>query len=126
MLRGFAGLGLEVELTCKANLLGVVDGHVHELCEVTHFSFHVRIPQALIAFAATPEHIALAAQAVRHIQRFLHLRCGEGKHIGLRARRRTVHVARMAKQVGCPPEELDAACILMPLERLGHCVEMRV
>ena len=56
------GLGLDVELAREADLLGVVDRHVHEAGQVIELALHVGVPEVLIAFAAAPEDVAHAAQ----------------------------------------------------------------
>ena len=63
VLGGLTRLRLEVELAGKADLLRVVDGHVHESGEVVDLPLHVGVPEALVALAAAPERIALAAEA---------------------------------------------------------------
>ena len=83
VLGRFLRLGLEVELPVEADLLGVVDGHVHELGQVVDLALHVGVPQVLIAFAAAPEGVAVAAELLGHFDGLLHLRRGVGEGVGV-------------------------------------------
>ena len=83
MLGRFLRLRLDVELAFEADLLGVVDRHVQEPGEVVELALHVGVPEVLVAFAAAPEHVAIAAELVRHFERLLHLGGGEGEHLGV-------------------------------------------
>ena len=112
------GLGLDVELALEADFLGVVDGHVQELGEVVELALHVGVPEVLITFAAAPEDVAGAVELLGDFERFLHLRRGVGKDVGVAAGGRAVHVARVAEQIGGAPEQLDAGALLLFLERL--------
>ena len=126
MLGGLTRLRLEVELTGEADFLGVGDRHVHEPGEVIHLPLHVGIPQALVALAAAPECVALAAEGERHFQRLLHLRGGIGKDLRIAAGGGTMHIAGIAEQVGRAPEKLDAGAFLMQFQARGHRIEMAI
>ena len=99
---------------------------MQEAREVIELSLHVGVPETCIAFAAAPEGVALAAELVGHFKRLLHLRGGVGKDIGVRAGRGAVHEARVCKQAGGSPEQLDARALLFFLEDLDDRVEVLV
>ena len=126
MLGGLAGLGLEVKLAGEADLLRVVDGHVHEPGQVVDLPLHVGVPEALVALAATPERIARTAERVGDLHRFLHLCGGIGEDLGVAAGGGAMHVPRIREEVGRAPEELDAGLLLMGFERGGHGIEVLV
>ena len=56
MLHGFLWLGLDVQLSCKLNLLLVVSGHLEEHSHVVQLSLQVSVENGLVALAASPEH----------------------------------------------------------------------
>ena len=59
-------------------------------------------------------------------QRLLHLRAGEGEHVGVAARGRAVNEARIGKQVGRAPEQFDAGALLFGFQDLDDGVEIFV
>ena len=126
MLSRLLGLGFEVELPLEADLLGIVDGHVHELGEVLELALHVGVPEGLIAFAAAPERVAMAAKLLGDLQGLLHLRRGEGERIGVGTSGGAVDVAGIAEQIGRPPEQLDAGPLHLFLDDLDYGVEVLV
>ena len=126
MLGRLLRLGLDVELAREADLLGVVDGHVEEAGEVVELALHVGVPEILVAFAAAPEGVACAAEFLGDFERLLHLRRGEGEHVGVRAGGRAVHEAAVAEQVRRAPEQLDAGALLLFLEHFHDRVEIAV
>ena len=97
MLGRFLGLRLDVELAFEADLLLVIDGHVQELGEMFQLALHVGVQQRGVTFAAAPEDVADAAEFVRDFHRLLHLGGGIGEDVGIAARGRAVHEARIAK-----------------------------
>ena len=115
MLGRLLGLGLEIELALEADLLGIVDGHVHERGQVIQLALHVGVEQVLIAFAAAPEDIAGPAQLLGHFERLLDLGGGVGEGVGIGAGGGAVHVARIGEQVGRAPQQLDAGPLLLLL-----------
>ena len=120
------GLRLEIELAGEADLLGVIDGHVHEGGQMLDLALHVGVPQALIALASAPERVALPAEFLRHFEGLLHLGRGEGEGVGVAACGGAVHVTRIAEQVGRAPEQLDAGPLLLLLEHFDDRVEVLV
>ena len=84
------------------------------------------LSSVVVAFAAAPEGVAFAAEFVRDFHRLLHLRRGKGEDIGIAARRRAVHVARMRKQIRRAPKQFDAGALLFFLQHFGDGVEILV
>ena len=91
---------------------------------MVQLALHVGVQQRRIPFAPAPERVAGAAEFVGHFHRLLHLRGGEGEHVGVGAGRRAVHVTGIAEQVGRAPEQLDAGALLLLLEHLDDGVEI--
>ena len=71
-------------------------------------ALHVGVEPTLVAFAAAPEHVVFAAQLFGDLQHFLHLTGSVSKDIGVAAGRRAVHETRVAEEIGCAPQQLDA------------------
>jgi hypothetical protein len=116
VLRGLLRLGLDEELALEADALGVIDRHVEEGGEVVLLALEVGVEERLVALAAAPEHVVLAAELLGDIQGLLHLRGGVGEDVGVGVRRCAAHVARVREEVGRAPEEFHAGGFL---ERLG-------
>jgi hypothetical protein len=55
-------LGLDQELALEADLLRVIDRHVQERGEVLLLALQVGVEQRLVALAAAPEDVVLAAE----------------------------------------------------------------
>ena len=119
MLGGFLGLGLDVELALEADALGVVDRHVEEAGQVLLLPFQVGVEERLVALAAAPERVAVAAELMGHLHRLLHLRGRVGEDVGVGVCRRAAHVARVGEEVGGAPEELHAGGAL-EVPGVGH------
>ena len=79
-----------------------------------------------VTFAAAPEGVTRAAELVRYLERLLHLRGGVGKDIGVWAGGCAVAKARVCKQIGGAPEELDSRALLLFLEDLHDRIEIFV
>ncbi len=57
------GLRLDVERAVEADLLLVVDGHVHEAAEVVHLALEVGVQEGLIPLAPPPEGVSGPAES---------------------------------------------------------------
>ena len=89
-------------------------------------ALQVGVEQRLIAFAAAPENIVLAAELLRDLQRFFHLRRRVGEDVRVGIRRRAAHVARIGKQIRRAPEQLHAGGFLQLLRVRDDLVEVAV
>ena len=58
---------------------------------------------------------AFAAEFVRHFDSLFNLPGGIGENLGVRAGRRTMQEARIGKETGRAPEELDPRALLFLL-----------
>jgi hypothetical protein len=80
--------------------------------EVVDLALHVGVPKRGVAFAATPEGVTFATEAMRDIHRLLHLRGGVSENVGVRAGGSALAVTRMGEEAGGAPEELLAGLLL--------------
>ena len=101
-------LRLDQDRALEADLVLVFDDHVEEAAELVEFLLQVGVEQRLIAFAAAPENVVLAAELLRRIHAGLHRRRGEGEDVRIRIGGGTRHVAAVGEEVGRAPEQLDA------------------
>ena len=69
----------------------------------------LRVQQRLVALASAPQHVVLAAEAMRHLEHVPHLRSRMGEDIGVGVGGRTGRVPRVREQVGGAPQQLHAA-----------------
>ena len=122
----FTRLGLDVELSGKADLLPVIDRQVQQAREVVELPLHVGIDQGSVAFPTAPEDVACSPQLVGGIEGMLYLAGCVGKDIGIRRSGRALRIARMGKEAGRPPEELLATRFLRGFESLGNLLEIRM
>src|SRR5258705_5695942 len=90
------------------------------------FPLHIRIQQRRIAFAPTPENIALSTEFVSHFERFFDLRRRVGEDIGVAACSRAVNKARVDEQAGSSPKQFDTSSLLLLLEHLDYRVEITI
>ena len=79
----------------------------------------------VVAFAAAPEDVARRRRVPWSLPApSSPARRRRRRRRQLRARRRAVHVAAVAEQVGRAPEQLDAGALLLFLEHLDDRVEV--
>ena len=114
MLGRLLRLRLDEYRALEADLVLVVDDQIEEAAGLPELAFEIGVEQCLVAFAAAPHHIILAAQILGHIEAVLHLRGAIGKDIGIGIGRRAGHEPPVREHVGSPPQEPDAG--------LGHLV----
>ena len=126
MLCWFFWLGFKQELSFEADLLGIVDCHVHEPGQVIQFTLHVCVVEVVITFAATPEDIVFATKFQRDFQSFLDLSGCESEDIGVAGGCSSVHEARMREHVCCSPQQLDACSLLSGFQSLYDFIEVLV
>ena len=116
MSGGLAGFRLNVELSGKSDLLGMVYCHVQQPGKVVEFALHVRIDQRGVTLSASPEYVSFTTQSVGRLKRVLYLACGIGKHIGTRRGSRSLSITRMRKKTGSSPEQFLPTAVLSPLQ----------
>ena len=109
---GLTWLRLNVELSFEANLFFVVHGHVQQAGEVIQFPLHVGIQQSGIPLAASPERVAETSELMGYVHGFFHLSRCIRKNIRIGTGARTLVVARMGKEAGSAPKQLDTGLFL--------------
>ena len=82
VLRRLVRLRLDQEGSVEADPVLVLGDQVHEPAELPILAPEVRIEERVVALAAAPEHVVLAAQAMRRFEHHLDLGRGEGEHGG--------------------------------------------
>ena len=108
VLGGLAGFWFDEELPLKADLLGVIDGHVEEFGSVICLAAHVGVEQADVAFATTPEDVVFTTEFEGNVEHLFHRVGAVGNDVSAGAGARTLGKAWMREHVGGAPEELDA------------------
>ena len=126
VLHGLLGLGLDEEVALEADLAAIVARHAHQGGDVLQLKLHVGVQQGLIALAAAPEHIALAAQLDGQFQGLLHLRRGKAVHIHAVGGARAVHEAGVGEHVGRAPQALDAGFLHFDQHVVGDLIQAPV
>ena len=89
-------------------------------------ALQVGVEQRLVALAAAPEHVVLAAELVGDLERLLHLRSGVGEHLRVRIRRGAAHVAGMGEKIGRAPEQSHARIPLQCLRVRDEIIEQAI
>ena len=117
-------LRLDQQHALEADLVLVVDDHRQEPAELLELALQVGVEQRLVALASAPQHVIRAMQLMRRVDRVLHLRRCVGEHVRVRVGRGARHVARMAEEVGRPPQELDAGRQHLLGESIGDLGEV--
>src|SRR2546428_4205962 len=126
MLGRFPRFGLDIKLSFKTDLFAVFDRHVHKDGQMLYLTFEVCVEQRGITFAAAPENVAFAVQAMRDLERLLHLRSGEREHIGIRTGRSAVSIARMYEKLGSAPEKFDPGTLLFFFQHFDNCIQVPI
>ncbi len=126
MLGRLARLGLDQDRALEADLVLVLDDQVEEAAELVEFLTHARVEQGLVAFAAAPQHIVLAAKCQCGVHRVAHLqgRHREDRRIGIGGRAR--HEATVAEQIGRAPQQFHAGALLVLAQHIDHPLEVVV
>ena len=124
MLRGLLRLGLEQDRAAEADVVLVLDDLVQEPAELIELSREVGVEEGLVAFAAAPEDIVLASEAVGDIHAVLHLGGRTGVDLGVRVGGGTGHVPRVAEQAGRAPQQTDTGALHMGGHVVGEFVQV--
>mmetsp|Transcript_25365 Transcript_25365/g.71735 ORF Transcript_25365/g.71735 Transcript_25365/m.71735 type:complete len:257 (+) Transcript_25365:820-1590(+) len=126
VLHRLARLGLDHDLPGEPNLLLVCHGHLEHLSVMRHFTMHVRVEDALITLSPSPEHEALAAELVRDIDGLLHLSSSPGEDLRIGVGGASACVARVRKEVGSAPQQLDPSGLLQLEHQVRDFVKVLV
>ena len=118
------GLGLDQQVTRKADLVLVLHHHAHKTPELFALALEVGVEQGFITLTTTPQHIVGALEPQRGIHRAEHLGGGEGEHLWVWVARRPGGKARVAEAIGSAPQQLDAGLFLMALQVVDHLREV--
>ena len=110
-------LRLDQQLAREADPVLVLGDQVQEPGELGPLAREVGVEQRVVALAAAPQDVVLAAEALRHLEHVLDLGRGVGEHLGIGVRGRAGLVARMAEQVGRAPQQLSAGPLLVARRR---------
>ena len=105
-------------------LVLVLDDEVQEPGELVALAPEVRVEQRVVALAAAPQDVVLAAEALRDLEHVLDLRRGVGEHLGVGVGRGAALVARVGEQVGRAPQQLGAGPLLVAERVVGQRVEV--
>ena len=112
-------------MALEADLVLVLDHHGEEAAELVLLLLQVGVEQRVVALAPAPQHVVLAAQAVRRLEAVPHLGGGEAEHLRIGIGGAARHVARMAEQVGRAPQQLDAGRRHLRARSCRPCAEIR-
>ena len=118
------GLGLDQDRSLETDLVLVLDHQRDKAAELIELAFHVGIEQRLIALAPAPEHVILAAEPMRHLERRPDLACGIDEHLWVRIGRRTRHIATVREEVSRSPQKAYLGCGHLLFEQVGDGVEV--
>ena len=99
-------LRLDQERALEADPVLVLGDHRQEPGELGLLAGEVGVEQRLVALATAPQDVVGTAEPMRRLEHHLHLRRRVGEHLRIRVGGRARGVARVAEQVGRPPQEL--------------------
>ena len=118
------GLGFDQERPLETDLVLVLDHQRDKAAELVEFAPQVGVEQGLVALAPAPEHVVLAAEPMRHLERRPDLPGSVGEDLRIRIGRRTCHVAAVREQVGRPPQQAHLGRGHLAFEQIGDRVEI--
>ena len=118
-------LGLDQQRALEADLVLVLGDQVEEAGELVALAPQVRVEERVVALAAAPQDVVLAAEPLGDLEHVLDLRRGVREHLGIGVRRRARLVARVGEQVRRAPQERDAGPLLVAGGVVGQRVEVR-
>ena len=101
----------------KPMLVLVLGDEVQEPGELGALALEVGVEQGVVALAAAPQDVVLAAQPLGDLEHVLDLRRGVGEDLGVGVGRGAGLVARVREQVGGAPQEADAGPLLVAQRR---------
>ena len=115
-------LRFDQELAAEPDAVLVLRDEVQEPGELGALALEVRVQERVVALAAAPQDVVLAAEPLGDLEHVLDLRGGVGEHLGVGVGGGAGLVARMGEQVGRPPQQPDAG----PLLVAGGVVAQRI
>ena len=115
-------LRLDQELAVEPDPVLVLGDEVQEPGELGALALEVGVEQRVVALAAAPQDVVLAAEALGHLEHVLDLRRGVGEDLRVGVGGGAGLVARVGEQVGRPPQQPDAG----PLLVAGGVVDQRI
>src|SRR5712664_263675 len=123
VLGRLAGFGLHQDHAFESATVLVVDDEGEEPAQLLQLALDVRIEEGLVALPAAPEDVVLPAELASGVHGLLDLRGRHGKDLRVRIGGGSRHVARVAEQVGGPPEQAHPGPPLVPSQHLDHRLE---
>lgn len=124
MFRGLLRLGLDQDRPLETDLVLVLHHQVEETAELVELTLHVGVEKRLIPLATAPQDIVLAAQALGHIHRRLHLSGGIGEDVRVRIGGRPRHVPAVREEVCGSPQKLRFRGFHLARENVADLVEI--
>ena len=127
LVRGrFSGLWLDVKLSRKSDLFGMVHREMKQRSQVIQFALHVGVEEGSVTFPATPKYITLSTKVMRSLKRVFHL----GGRICVDVRRgrssSALRVARVSKETCRAPKEFFACLFLLSFKGAHYAVQVLV
>ena len=113
VLGRFHRLGLDQERALEADLVLVLGHEMQESGELPALPAEVGVEQGLVALATAPQRVVRAAEPLGHAHHVLDLGGGVGEDLGIRVRRGSCRIARVAEQVRGPPQQPNAGAFLV-------------
>ena len=110
----------------EADLVLVLHHEVQKPPELVGFPLQIGVEQRLVAFAAAPQHVVLAAEFVRDVERGPHLGRGPAEHVRVGIGRRPAHETTVREQIGRAPEQLDLGTFHLAPEQCGDLAGIAV
>ena len=123
VLRRLERLGLDQDRAGEADVVLVLDDHREEPAELVELPPHVGVEQRLVPLASAPQHVVVAAEAMRGLEAMGDLARRVGEQLGIRVRRRPGLVARVREQVRRAPQQLHTGAFLVLGGGVDHLVE---
>jgi hypothetical protein len=117
-------LGLDQQLAREADLVLVLDDEMQEPSELRLLAREIRVEERVVALTAAPQHVVLAAQALRDLQHVLDLGSGIGEHRWIRVGGCAGLVAGVAEQVCRAPQETHTGSFLVARRLVDERVEV--
>ncbi len=126
MLCRLLGLGFNIKISFETNAPAVFHRHFHKCRNVFQLEFHIGIQQCFIAFPASPEYIAPAAQLYGKIQSFLDLCRGKTIYIRGIGAPCPVHKSWIVEHICRSPKKLFPGVFHLFPDIIGNLIQTRI